>query len=177
MIKIINRITIDESELQIDYVQASGPGGQNVNKVATAVQLRFDVLRSNSLPDEAKIRIDQIQLIVKILKESAIENHKDLISMENKSAGYIEAANGLSKQYESLAIKYERDERIEKENAEESEEILAGIEDTSEKLSSKKDEKVSAKKDETPKKEKKEIKKKVKKKEEKTPKAPKGKKK
>ena len=57
MSKIINKIPIDESELQIDYVQASGPGGQNVNKVATAAQLRFDVLESNSLPEDVKNRL------------------------------------------------------------------------------------------------------------------------
>ena len=57
MSRIINKIPIDESELQIDYVQASGPGGQNVNKVATAAQLRFDVLESNSLPEDVKNRL------------------------------------------------------------------------------------------------------------------------
>ena len=46
--------TIDEKELQWVYVQSSGPGGQNVNKVATAVQLRFDVAHSASLPEEAR---------------------------------------------------------------------------------------------------------------------------
>jgi ribosome-associated protein len=55
--KITNSISIDESELQIDFVQASGPGGQNVNKVATAVQLRFDVSGSDSLPEDAKARL------------------------------------------------------------------------------------------------------------------------
>ena len=43
MIEITPSLQIDERELQIDFVRASGPGGQNVNKVATAVQLRFDV--------------------------------------------------------------------------------------------------------------------------------------
>ena len=57
MIEITNNISIHESELKIDFVQASGPGGQNVNKVATAVQLRFDVLNSPSLPGEIKTRL------------------------------------------------------------------------------------------------------------------------
>ncbi len=48
MIQITPSIHIDESELQFEYIRASGPGGQNVNKVATAVQLRFDV-KSSSL--------------------------------------------------------------------------------------------------------------------------------
>lgn len=50
-------IAIDESELDERFVQASGPGGQNVNKVATAVQLRFDTARSPSLPDSVRRRL------------------------------------------------------------------------------------------------------------------------
>ena len=56
MIQITPTFNIDERELQLDFVRASGPGGQNVNKVATAVQLRFDVTHS-SLPEEAKRRL------------------------------------------------------------------------------------------------------------------------
>ena len=52
MIHITRTISIDESEIQEYFVRASGPGGQNVNKVAIAVQLRFDVANSRSLPDE-----------------------------------------------------------------------------------------------------------------------------
>jgi len=57
MIEITDNISIYESELEINFVQASGPGGQNVNKVATAVQLRFDVLHSASLPEDVKPRL------------------------------------------------------------------------------------------------------------------------
>ncbi len=60
MIEITPSLSIDESELQYDFVRASGPGGQNVNKVATAVQLRFDVSNSSSLPEEVKERLSQL---------------------------------------------------------------------------------------------------------------------
>jgi len=56
-IEITPTISIDESELDEHFVQASGPGGQNVNKVATAVQLRFDVARSPSLPEDVRRRL------------------------------------------------------------------------------------------------------------------------
>jgi ribosome-associated protein len=56
MLEITPNLQIDERELKIDFVRASGPGGQNVNKVATAVQLRFDVYAS-SLPVEVKARL------------------------------------------------------------------------------------------------------------------------
>ena len=57
MIPITEAIAIDESEIQLDFVRASGPGGQNVNKVATAVQLRFDAAGSPSLPDDVRQRL------------------------------------------------------------------------------------------------------------------------
>jgi ribosome-associated protein len=56
MIEITPSLAIDERELQFEYIRASGPGGQNVNKVATAVQLRFDV-RASSLPEDVKARL------------------------------------------------------------------------------------------------------------------------
>ena len=56
MIEITPSIQIDERELQIDFIRSSGPGGQNVNKVATAVQLRFDVSAS-SLPEDVRARL------------------------------------------------------------------------------------------------------------------------
>ena len=57
MIHITRTITIDESKIQEYFVRASGPGGQNVNKVATTVQPRFDVANSHSLPEEVRKRL------------------------------------------------------------------------------------------------------------------------
>jgi len=57
MIHITDSIIIDEKEIQEDFIHASGPGGQNVNKVATAVQLRFDVRNSPSLPGDIRERL------------------------------------------------------------------------------------------------------------------------
>jgi ribosome-associated protein len=60
MIVITPRIAIDEQELTEDFVHASGPGGQNVNKLSTAVQLRFDVRRSPNLPDDVRARLEKL---------------------------------------------------------------------------------------------------------------------
>jgi ribosome-associated protein len=57
MLHVTPAIVIDESELEERFVRASGPGGQNVNKVATAVELRFDAARSTSLPADVRERL------------------------------------------------------------------------------------------------------------------------
>jgi ribosome-associated protein len=57
MIRITRSIAIDEAELSETFVRASGPGGQNVNKVASAVELRFDAAASPGLPDDVKERL------------------------------------------------------------------------------------------------------------------------
>lgn len=57
MIRVNAQIELDAREIQEDFVRASGPGGQNVNKVSTAVQLRFDVARSPSLPEPVRARL------------------------------------------------------------------------------------------------------------------------
>ncbi len=57
MLEINSNITIKSSELHFDFVRSSGPGGQNVNKVASAVQLRYDIRNSTSIPEEIKPKL------------------------------------------------------------------------------------------------------------------------
>ena len=60
MIEVTRTIALDESELDESFVRSSGPGGQNVNKVETAVQLRFDVRNSPSLPEGVRLRLERL---------------------------------------------------------------------------------------------------------------------
>jgi ribosome-associated protein len=59
-IDIAPNLSIDEAELEISFIRASGPGGQNVNKVSSAVQLRFDARRSPSLPNDVSVRLQKL---------------------------------------------------------------------------------------------------------------------
>ncbi len=87
MLEITPTLAIDESEIREEFVRASGPGGQNVNKVSTAVQLRFNVLTSPSLPDGVRQRLltlaanritDEGELIIEAKRSrSQLQNRED----------------------------------------------------------------------------------------------------
>jgi ribosome-associated protein len=70
MIRVNRSIAIDDSEITFEFIRSSGPGGQNVNKVATAARLRFDIRRSHSLPVEVRDRL--LRLAGKRVGESGV---------------------------------------------------------------------------------------------------------
>jgi ribosome-associated protein len=60
MLQITDEISLEDSEIVVKFVRSGGPGGQHVNKVATAVQLRFDAAGSSSLPDDVRERLTEL---------------------------------------------------------------------------------------------------------------------
>jgi ribosome-associated protein len=80
MHRVTDTISIDDSELEESFVRSSGPGGQNVNKVSSAVQLRFDVRRSPALPNDVALRLMKLAGS-KLTKDGVIvivaQSHRD----------------------------------------------------------------------------------------------------
>jgi ribosome-associated protein len=98
MIRITDDIGIGESEIEESFVRSSGPGGQNVNKLSTAVQLRFDVRRSPSLPNDLAVRL--MRLAGKRLTKDGVlvivaQNHR---TQERNRADALERLVGLIQQ-------------------------------------------------------------------------------
>lgn len=94
-IEITPTLSLEDSEIILDFVRSSGPGGQNVNKVSTAVQLRFDVRNSASLPDDVKERL--VRLAGSRMTDEGwllIDAHRFRTQEQNRADG-IERLAGL----------------------------------------------------------------------------------
>lgn len=136
MIRITKNISIDESELKFNFIRSSGPGGQNVNKVSTAVQIKFDVINSMNLPDyvknmifkkagrkiskdgiitieakrfrtQEKNRLDAIERLVKLISDSAVILKK----RKKTKPGLLAIEKRISDKKKRSQLKNQRDKK------------------------------------------------------------------
>jgi ribosome-associated protein len=120
-IRITDDIAIDEREIEESFVRSSGPGGQNVNKLSTAVQLRFDVRRSPSLPNDVAIRLMRLAgkrltkegVLVLVAQNHRTQERNRAEAMERLVALVQEAAVAPVKRIATKPTKASREKRFE----------------------------------------------------------------
>ena len=125
MIQVTPSIAIDEREIEESFVRSSGPGGQNVNKLSTAVQLRFDVRRSPSLPNDVAIRLMNLAgkrltkdgVLVLIAQNQRTQERNRADAMERLVALIQEAAVRPVKRIATKPTRASKEKRLEGKKA------------------------------------------------------------
>jgi ribosome-associated protein len=120
-IRITDHISLDDSEIEESFVRSSGPGGQNVNKLSTAVQLRFDVRRSPSLPNDVAIRLMRLAgkrmtkdgVLVLVAQSHRTQERNRADAMERLVALIQEAAVRPTPRRATKPTKASREKRLE----------------------------------------------------------------
>ena len=120
-IRITDTISLDESEIEESFVRSSGPGGQNVNKLSTAVQLRFDVRRSPSLPNDVAVRLMRLSgkrltkegVLVIVAQNHRTQERNRAEALERLIALIQEAAVRPEKRIPTRPTRASREKRLE----------------------------------------------------------------